>query len=736
MYGAEVRRFILAGIFLSDVIPGNRTLWRLSIVVAVVGVVVLATGLALGVVFPGASSPVTESGTGGADAGGHQNPAELGSEGNTPLLEQQLRSQLVSRTQRGAVNLTREDYERAREQLSDEDLDRLAAEYEGAVSDIDTGNGSRTVTGAQTALTNLTLAVAGYWEVYDRYEWLNDPDSRTDAVDIVASDQSSEISPDEINVSADRDLVDELERRSTAVAEIAPVAAANFRQLAERTGSNYTATIREIQRSQEEVTGTQQTLREEWYTGTRLSVMVDWARLSPTDTLDTRGRLTTDNGTPIANERVTLEVGEQSLTVRTDDAGWFRLTYTPTRLSANATTLDIEYSPPPESGYLGNETTVDIIAEPVQPTIEMTLSTDTAQFGERVSVTGRISADENVLSDVPYVVTVDGRRVGQGVTLGDGRIDAEFTVSERADTGTQAVRVALLTDSWVVQPANETATIDVASTPTVTSIDATAAGQGTVEVTGRLLTDAERPVPDQPVRLAVDGEAVQQTRTDGNGTFAATVTVPETSAAEGGEEVGVTVEASFDGAGTNLESSTQDTTATVVRQETRSWGGVGTTVAVLLGVVVLSVVLVGLSLYRRRDRPTPREGTDEGSDEAEPTQPVDRVTVDAEIDHAVELLEAGRHEAAVRAGYAAVRRRLARDGDTIQTHWEFYEHKREQLDDDAANSLRDVTESYERVAFADESIDPSLARDVVDTVRTIAGDDAERDSGSTPSVSD
>lgn len=179
----RVRRFIFAAIFLSDVNPGIEDIWRLSVAITLISTIVLVTGLTLGAVFPGAHSPLDTPMEN--SEGAHQNPSKLQSEDADSLLTDQIQSQLVRRAQQSAVNLSREDYEAAREQIGDDQFGELVDEYERLSGENNQVDESVTVARTQTALRNLTEAVARYWELYDIYERRADSGYRAETSDLI-----------------------------------------------------------------------------------------------------------------------------------------------------------------------------------------------------------------------------------------------------------------------------------------------------------------------------------------------------------------------------------------------------------------------------------------------------------------------------------------------------------------------------------------------------------------------
>jgi hypothetical protein len=726
-----VRRLILTDTQQSGVTTSSRdrAVWRLCAALAVVGSVVLLVGVSLGIAAPGASSPLDGPASGTEDDSAHQNPADLGERADLGSLERELRSAVASQTEAGALNLTQENYERAREQLGDDTLDQLVEEYQDVAAETGSDNRSAAVSRSQAALVNVSDRVGAYWDAHRAYDRLTGPGPQFEDLDFVAARQSPETVLAEFNATTTRELVAELEQRAERVNESAAVAVEQYRELSATTGTNYSATVAGIRSSRDSIAETQRGIRETWYTRTNLTLRVESTNVSAVEPLVVRGQLTTADGALFGGRRLNVSVGEQYVTARTNTTGWFTLQYRPTQLAANTTELVIGYEPPPGSEYLGSEQTVNVTVQRVRPAVTVGPSVDVARFNETVTVTGRVGTADAAFPGVPYILTVDGQFVAREETTAAGQIETAFSLPETIEPGDRQVRARLPTEGRALLPANATAEIRVESSPTVLSFDAEPTEQGAVRVDGTLRTDGGVPVANRSVQLRIDDSAAGTAVTDANGTFGATLSVPEGS---GGDADTAVVEAVFDGAGTNLESTSRSTGVAVTNPSQQvEIGTPGTETSVGLAVAgsLLAVVAGGSLLYWYRRRDHAGEGDSDGGDPVAATAPAsNRAAVAEQVERAGELLEAGRPEAAVRAGYAALRRGLSGDETSrIQTHWEFYEHQRDRLDAETAGRLRQVTEAYERVAFAGESADSSTAREVVDAVRSLEGSEPDGD---------
>jgi hypothetical protein len=747
----------------------RTTAWRLAFAIAAVGVVVFLFGLTIGLVFPGASNPLNPADGGQTtDEIRHENPADLMEEGSLSALERRLASDIARQVESGALNLTQDDYEFAREQVGSENVDALLDEYDDVASDSDGGgsaeNGEQSrsslLAQSQAALADYTEQVSAYWELYERYEQLTGTDVYFGDSESVIARTSPQSVFQGVNESTARSLVAQLERRAERVDRTAPDAIEAYEQLSSVTKREYTDTIAALEKSRESVLERQETIFQEQYTQTALSVTANESTVKATDTVELRGQFLEADGTPVATERLTLEVGGESFDVTTNETGWFSLTYRPLHFERNQTELTVAYTPSPGSVYLSSETTLDVTVEPVEATIQAEPTTDQIRFNDTLSVTGYVFAQNRPLSDVPYSVFVGGQRVANGVTTADGLVNIQFKVPATVEAGQQQL-VVKLPDGTVLLSTDAVSTVNVSSTPATLTLDATPGNESTVRVTGSLRAETGVPITGQQVQLSVDGQEFGTVVTDANGTFDVDIIIPASRVADANEIVTITVNAEFDGTGTNLQSasgmtrlevqsSALDTDDESRTQQEGEQGdnqqgdeqqgeqgdsdGLPTLLIALLAVLAAGLVGGGylLSRFRAREKSetTPTDGNEPTP---EPTGTPTGSAFESGLTSAVDLLDSDRPEAAVRASYAALRRGLAGTDDSsrIQTHWEFYREYRERLDAEAEAKLRAVTEAYERVAFAGESADTDMARDVIEAVQSLGTTDEPVTDGGT-----
>jgi hypothetical protein len=447
------------------------------------------------------------------------------------------------------------------------------------------------------------------------------------------------------------------------------------------------------------------------------------------------GRLTTQNGTPIANRTIDLQVGDRALTTRTDETGRFTLEYRPTTLPVSTDRLEVQYEPRDESPYLGNRTTVPVSIEPVEPVVDVSLATGRAAFGDEIRVTGSVSAEGIGAPDVPVRIVLDGRAVGTVRTDESGRFSTNVTIHASDGPGGIPVRaVVALEDRALASTADSTA-VTIEETRTSLTLDPGTTGSREVVVDGRLTTRDGIPVSDQPVTLLVNGTAVESVRTDAEGAYQARIEVPASLLADEGDTT-VGLVARFDGSGTNLDGATGRTVLSLPATGGASEGfvqGIRDMVsdsALWWALGLLAVGLLAVLLYFR-DRVVPggtaRRSTAPDSSEAEP-EPAGGTGAEAShaspIESARQRLDGGPDHAVMLA-YAAVRDRLAESRQprrSAETHWEFLAACRQDgLDADTIDELTALTQTYEAAAYAPVSVSAAEAEAAVEAAERLVG---------------
>lgn len=527
-----------------------------------------------------------------------------------------------------------------------------------------------------------------------------------------------------------RELARQLQRDGAAVVRTSDDLRGQFRTLEDVGGVDLADGRESLNATEANVTATVEEVEREQFVPTALAAELRPRTVSFLEPGTVTGRLTAENGSPVADRRIELRVGERVLSTRTDGSGAFSLAYRPTTIPASTESLTVRYRPRNASAYLASETTVPVAVTPVAPDVTVEARPSTVGFGDAVTVSGRVAAGGVGAPGVPVVVALDGRRLGEVRTDASGAFELTGAVGATDGPGSVAVGATMPLSGRALASTDGAATVTVETTATALGVDAAADGPASVAVEGALRTADGRAVPDQPVAVRVEGTTVETLRTGGDGAFRGTATVP--SSLHSGESPTVRVVAAYGGGGTNLGPSNASAVVTLPAGGAGASGGDGggvlsrpvgwvpgePAVWQLLGLVGLAALLaLGWVLRQRGFRPggvgapAGRPDDDESAPTPDPSPSAGEQPTPLEA--ARERL-AGDPDGAVLLAYAAVRRALAGAGapgrSRADTHWEFLAACADDgLDAAAVDGLTRLTEAYERAAYAPSSVSADAA---------------------------
>ncbi|SEP93431.1 DUF4129 domain-containing protein [Natrinema salaciae] len=614
----------------------------------------------------------------------HRNPDEYAEDGDLESLEGWLSDRMTTRLEEGAIRLREGEYEAAGGYVGEDYRERLG-QYVNIteMTDGDSYDERFDVTGEQQA--RLSDAVREYRETKAEYE----------AAREAGDDRRA------------RELARDLETLADEIDSLGGSVRGNYDDLEAGTDANLTEADAAIENVTEEIRTEQAAVREQEFEETELSLEPEREEISFLEPLAATGELRTANGSPIANEEITLEIGNRTERFTTNSTGEFTLEYRPIDEPLDAEKLSFRYVPDPQSTYLGDETNVSVSIEQVEPTVELSETPSEVSYGETHAVTGELHADGVPVDGVPLTVSLDGERIGNA-TVRDGAFETAVAVPASVDDGDRELRVRLPFEDRALAATANTTGVRVLETETELSIEGDSAGEREITVNGTLSAAGSDGVEGEDVQLRIDGAAASTVTTGSNGTFADTVAVPDSVDAND-----VTVTAVYEARDTNLESATAETAVTIDEADSQL------STVIRLGGGFLVVIAAGLGIwwYRRSDGMDAPVGSanDRGSADDGAIAAVEPL-----LERASEHLENGQPSDAARTGYAAVRRVLASriDGQEALTHWEFYRAYREEGDADA-DSLHTLTTAYERAAFDRDRISPADAASALETARRL-----------------
>lgn len=511
----------------------------------------------------------------------------------------------------------------------------------------------------------------------------------------------------DLNESQRRELARQLERRWVAVDETAPNLVDAYRDLGAIEGGNYTEQIRSVNETRTAIQDRHEAVRDEWFVRTHLSATATDPRGSFREPIPVAGQLTLQNGTALGDETVRLRVNDQPTRVETNATGHFSLDYRPATVRLNATSVPVRLDPSEDAMFVAlSRPNVSVDVEQTRPDVEVSASPDGVGFNETLTVTGRVGAERAGAANVSYLVAADDEVLARNRTTATGRVSEQVPLPATVAPGEQDVRLLVVQEARALARANGTATVGVRERATELSVGATQTDDRALRISGALtVADGGPGVPNRPVDLLVNGTHLGTATTGPDGTFDTTVVVPEGTTDTGLFDGGSTlaVEATYQDAEANLESA-EATTTTVLRSSVL-WTWVG---GAVLALVLVGAVLYGVARLRRdRTEPATGPGGSTAWTESLGSGGTDGQSVETLLDGARDCLEADQPARAAQLGYAAARAALEREygGVPAQTHWEFYRQCRQAAaDSDRVETLRRVTEAYERAAFASEAL--------------------------------
>ncbi|WP_267161550.1 hypothetical protein [Halovenus salina] len=641
----------------------------------------------------------------------HRNPDDRDGNGDEEAVLSWLSGRLAGKLGDGAIQISDEQYELARDILGDDYDDRLEqfVDVSGGSDETDT-----------------------FREAGDKEEEL---------VDLREEFEETRAAYEEAVENGNTERARELARKLVALAEqIEDVSAdleALLAEIESISGEDLSDARAAIEQVQNESISEATEIAEREFESTELSVDIATERISFLDPAVLTGQIQTVEGEPLANEEIQLTVGNESHTVETGPDGAFSLEHRPTDLPLSAETLSISYVPEPNSVYLGSEASVPVTVTQVEPTMDIRVATETVGYGDTVTISGNLSVENVPVSGVPLSVTLGGREINT-IQVTDGSFESAVEIPANVPAGEQELTVSLPFENQALAGVTETQAVTVEETETALSVTASQVNGTALSVSGTVTTVDGLGVGGQSVEITLDGERVGTVMTRADGSFATTLAITPD---EDGEEV--QIGAAFDGTASNLRSSQGDTIVTL--ELPANPGGSGSAAkgdtspidtieknvllpGTVLGSGVLLLMLGAVWWYRRpnNEDTTTDDGTvrDEGAVGGREANVLDSL-----FDHATTHLESGDANSAVQASYSAVRRQFEAtiDAGRALTHWEFYQAYRnasdgadeESASETTEDALRALTEAYEQAAYSPDGVQIEEATRTVERARQL-----------------
>ncbi|MFC7202628.1 DUF4129 domain-containing protein [Haloferax namakaokahaiae] len=635
----------------------------------------------------------------------HENPDEVDDENELDTLLSYLSGRMNTDIDASTVALSQRQYDAAKAALGDDYDDSLGkyVEVDGETDGDGAGDQYATVQETQRAYIE---TVQSFRETRSAYR--------------AAKQAGDDARARELARRLTR-LADDAERQSARISTA-------FAVISNRTGSDLSESQTRLASIQANVSEQRDAVVEREFVDTRMAVESYDQEISFTDPFVLSGTLVAENGTPVDVDTARFTIGKQTIRTPVRADGSFTLTYRPTRVPVNTSTLTVHYRPASTSLY---RTTTRSLAVSITQTDATARVTEPARsaygYADTLAVDVALVVNETPVRRFPISASLAGSKLVTGATKATGNVTLTGTVGASVSTGDATVRVAPSREPLAVGFDPVTTNVDITSEQTALDATARPAEGGSLVVQGALSTREGDPVDGQPVVVHI-GNRTLTTTTDGSGTYRTAVR-PPTGASN--ESATITVE--FDGGGTNLESSSATTSVESVETggspvDASNAGGLSAGfppsvtdflwAAAAVGFVGLATVV----LLRRRTATEVPEMVDADlsslGDTAEGE--LDLTTETTPLESARAMRSAGNQTDAVVVAYTAVRRALAdaADIDDSATHWEFADRcvAAGVADGDLLETL---TAGYEKAAYSGVSVSDTEAEELVEVAATL-----------------
>ncbi|RQH01237.1 hypothetical protein EA472_07220 [Natrarchaeobius oligotrophus] len=692
-----------------------------------------AAAICLGPVAAGSGEDVRTNGERTNETGSYVDPDEYSESGDRNALRAALSDVLALRLETAVDELERGEYEAAEAVV--DDVYRVRVEqyrtivdatggYDSEDRPVDEPTPTEAFDRAGIDLRTLITALEAYDETQREYERaIERGDEET------GLDRARELDV----LAADVAAANESVQKQVAAAD--PVTDVDLDASSDRLET----VDRRIQRELADVRSSQ-------FETTTMTADADADAVSVTDSITVSGTVRVENESRSddetdrwpADDPLVVEINGNGHELDDHDDGRFSVEYRPRPLAPAVDELRVRYRPSPGVDNVGSEATVPVSIEPIEPSLELE-STDEVAYGETASYAVHLTAGDDAVDGAPITVSLGDTEL-ETVTTVDGTATGEVTVPASVPAGERELSARVAVDERAIEPAVVRNQVTVRERETRLGIGSARLDDG-IRVGGVLTTADGTPVRDQPVVLSVDETSVVVT-TGEDGRFDETV-----STSTSDEEL--TVNATYDGAHTNLASTSAETSVGGQRWGTLSFLPAGPVIALVVCLVVGGVLVGVWALGRFTRGPDPlarfvrsrigpvsqqRRSIDERAvlveesdepnpvDDREPTDAGDSSSgdgrvddtsrrVDELLDRASDHVSRGRPNEGVRLAYTAVRLALRStiDDDRTNTHWEF----RRRYSGPHEDELAHITEQYERAAFGRETVTEEVASDVL-----------------------
>ncbi|WP_433630338.1 hypothetical protein [Halomicrococcus sp. NG-SE-24] len=653
------------------------------------------------------SSPqAQETTTNNSSQSQHENPDEVDKKGELSDVQRWLAGRLGSQLGSSTVKLSQGEYQQAKSVLGD-DYNSKLTRYVDVAGETDSKKDDQTAKQFQQAKENqrqYASSVQQFRQTYNKYQTArqNGNDERA------------------------RELARRLDRLQSQINHTGNNLTKNYKNISNTTQADLQKETGTVNNITQNVTQQQAEVQEQEFTETELTTDVNTTEIAYRDPLDVSGQLTSDNGTELANRTILLKLRPgRVIKTKTSEVGTFSFVARPRKLPLGPNTVTVQYAPKNSSVYLGSNSTTNVSVHQTETTIELQNTTKTAAYNETINVSGRVTAVDRGVTNVPVTVLVDGVQITTVNTTENGSFAASAALPAKINPGSKDIRVAVPLSDQALASTNATAPFTVQPTGTTLNITNVNQTGQQLMITGALTTASGEPVPNKVVALQLNGQQLTTVMTNAHGQYRANITIPE--AVLNSDKSTAKLSALYSGRGANLNKSQASSQVPLPASEKESDSLFSQTtylLASLLGLGLLGIAALmrtGLLTRSSETDSTPSDTTASKSpanteQDPEPEPKPDQFA-ETLLDRANSALSDGNREQAVELAYAAARDSLTTtvDVDPKATHWEFYTACQEaNIADENLERLADLTEAYEHAAFAATSTSSMAAETAIE----------------------
>ena len=478
----------------------------------------------------------------------------------------------------------------------------------------------------------------------------------------------------------------------------------------------------------------QAVVRKTLFNKTKINVTVYPSRISHRQPGTIRGRLSTINESPIANQRIRLRIAGKLVHTQTNEMGHFSVLYRPTTVTAGQQTITIQYLPDDSSKYLPSASSFNTTINRVRPEITINHRPSEVGYDDELIVWGSVTAENIGAANVPITVAINNQTMAHGQTNPRGRYELNISIPGSIPDGRQTLVTQLAMQDRALIGVETKSTVNISRTPTRITLSVRKVSWSNTSLKGRLRTADNVPINDARIRISGNRTNPITLQTNRTGHFNGNVTYLQEDSHSDRTAI---IIAMYNSTNSNLGVAKTTTTIQVPPNPRGSNEGLTSQLIQRLskmssetGFLVVLASLISLfagMIFRYRyqkglSRSTDNTLTDLSRGDQKESEQIysnldQHIDTDTRLSDARSYLNEGNYDRTVELSYGLVRRLFADEvqRSEFRTHWEFYTTCRDNGFDQAGlKSLRRITEIYERAAFTPNSVSRTEAESALD----------------------